>query len=337
MTTMTEPQISREMQAATILEKSVCLTLECHYLGNNRQVDVDALVSAMSIGLGAPREDAIENGTDADQFHVTKRLIPTRELNPVMRVFGVAKAKLRAKAIATHRVFGERSYLIPLALVEETDADLVACEHELKKQARELAYRRYAAAVEKQKTALGPLFKAGDYLAPEQVVAAFAIDWSFVSFAAPDKLESVSHVLAMNAERKHTNKLTAAYDEVLVGLRASALEVMTDLEQRLTPDDGKPKVLRGAALRDLAEFIQYLPARNLTDDVELAAVMARVARRAEGLDVQTLRDSDATREALREAASEAKAVLVGLVETGRRASSARRAISFTPLTARSRP
>ena len=313
---MTPLLTDKSQQTATILQKSVCLRLSTHFMGNNRKVAIDTLIEA-----AGGTQEGHESKVDEGQFHVTKRLLPTAELNPVMRVFSVAKAKLRVKAIAAHDVFGEGTYLIPLALVKAVDADLVECEAELRTQASALAYTRYTAAVEKQAIALGPAFKAGDYLTPAEVETAFSIDWSYVSFAAPDNLESVSHVLAARANEKHQNQLAQAYDSVLVGLRASALEVMTDLEARLTPStDGKRKKLFGTALDDLKEFQAYLPARNLTGDDDLSGVMARVAARSEGYDVATLRDSDAAKAALCAVVTEAKDALAGLVQdAGRRA------------------
>ena len=297
--------------AATILEKSVCLTLSCSYLGNNRKVDLEQLVEEKGGTIAA---------ADAAAFHATKRLLDPKELRDAMRITGKVKARLRSMAISTHRVFGERSYLIPLALVERVDADLTEFQAQLRQEAEALG-ARYDAAVERQKERLGPQFRAADYVGAQAVVEAFAIDWSYVSFAAPDRLETVSHVLAENAQRKHQDRLAAAFDEVLIGLRASALEVMTDLEQRLAPDDERPKAkaIRGTALRDLQEFQALLPHRNITGDDELEAVMARIAARADGLDVRMLRDSAFVRDGLWQAVCEAKAALKGLVETGRRA------------------
>jgi len=311
------PTVSKEVQAATILQRSVCLTLECHYLGNKRKIDLEKVVE-------------VSGGTmtmDERQFHLTKKLIDSKELNPVMRVYGVAKAKLRAKAIHCNKVFGERTYLIPLAVLKEVDDDLTTCARELGIQATALG-RRYQAAVETQRVSLGPLFNAADYISPSAVVESFKLDWSYVSFAAPDRLEQVSHALALHAEQKHTDKLAAAFDEVLYGLRETAIEVLADLEEKLTPaETGKTKGLRGTALNTLQEFMKYLPARNMTGDDQLAAVMARVAARAEGISVETLKDDVGAREALRAAATDAKAVLAELVETKRRG------ISFGGLTA----
>jgi len=305
-----EAAIGRSVRANTILERCVCLTLERHYFGNDRQISVDKVIEAAN-----GQTDML----DGKQIHATKRLIPTDEILPVKRLFWTeAESKLKRKAIPGHRVFGNTSFLIPLATVEELDADLVKAQTTIHEAAVALG-ERYADAIERQRVALGPLFNEADYVSKAALIDSFSLDWSYVRFGAPERLEAVNHVLAANAERKHTQKLERAYDEVLYGLRESAAEVLGDLEERLTPKaDGKARTIRGTALRDLEEFIKYLPARNMTDDDKLPAIMARVQARAQGLSVETLRDDVAARESLRAVVAEAKAAVGELVEVTRR-------------------
>lgn len=316
--TIDRPSAVKPTSAQTILQRSVPLTLECHHLGNHRKVDVTELVE----------KNGGQMELDEAQFTSARKLIDSKELAPCMRVISLAKSYLRRKAISTHRVFGERTYLVPLESVEAVDAQLTAYAEELRAEAAALSLR-YQAAVERQRAAQGPLFRERDYVTPEQVVQAFAVDWSYVSFAAPDRLESVSSALAQAAHRKHTQRLTAAFDEVVVGLRASALEVVRGLEERLRPEaraDGRRRTIRDTALRDLEEFIADLPARNLGDDGKLTAVMERVRAAAKGKDVEALRDDAAMRAALHAATVAAAKELEGLVEAA-----PRRAISFGPL------
>ncbi len=116
---------------------------------------------------------------------------------------------------------------------------------------------------------------------------------------------------------------------MLRGLRETALEVVVELEQRLSGDaDGQPKLLRGTALRDLRDFQAELPALNLAGDDQLTAVMARIAARTKGLSVESLRDSDQVRHATLVAVAEAKAALSKLVQDA-----PRRAMGFGGLNA----
>lgn len=205
-------------------------------------------------------------------------------------------------------------------LVLAVDAELGRVQSDLTFEAHKLATQRYLAAVDRQRAKLGPLFDAKHYLTPNEVERRFAIDWSYVSFAAPDRLETVDHALAMRANAKHEARLSDAFDEVVGTLRAGAVEVFAELDDRLAPGkDGKRKAIRDTALRDLIEFADLLPKRNIGGDDRLAAVVARVAARAEGLSLETLKDDRAAREAFRAVVQEAKAEVGALVTTSRRA------------------
>jgi uncharacterized protein DUF3150 len=298
----------RTGQAAKILERSVCLTLTRNWLGNNRKVDVDDLVEKSGGKLEV----------DAKMLNATKALVDAKELTPVRSVQNQAAAFLRTHGIPAHSVFGNGTYLIPLALVERVNDRLNELHEELKEAATALA-GRYKKAIERQREALGPLFNSADYRTPEEVVEAYDFDWTFVSFAAPEKLETVSHALAEIAHKKHEARLATAFDEVVMGLRASALDIVSNLAERLTPDeDGRPRVLRSTALDELRAFAELLPQRNLGDDAKLAQAIKKLVDRAKGIDVQQIRDSDATRAAVWSAAEEAKKVLEGLVKAGPR-------------------
>ena len=79
----------RDQQVLTILQRSVCLTLDCHYLGNNRKVDLDEFVN-----VAAPDREEPDAGTAIDEsaFSVTMRLIDPAILRPVLRVLGRVKS-----------------------------------------------------------------------------------------------------------------------------------------------------------------------------------------------------------------------------------------------------
>lgn len=307
--------VSAPTAAATILERAVCLRLHCSELGNNRKVPLDALAKAMAKDGGA----ADTADLDEKQFHATMRLLDPEVLRPVARVQARAKAYLRGIGLPAADVFGEGTTLIPVDKAEEADARLAEFAAELSAESVKLA-EAYADAVAAQAVKLGPLFDPALYKTEAEVRQAFTLEWRFVSFQAPDRLESVSSALARASQRRFEADLADAFDGVVAALRGEALEVMADLERRLTPDaSGKQKVLRGTALRDVQQFIASLPSRNIVGDDALAESLARIRALADGLDVQSLRDSAALRDGLREAAAEAREALAGLVATGRRA------------------
>lgn len=293
---------------ATILARSVCLVLRCGELGNNRKIDLDRLAET----IGGTTGDL-----DEQQVHATMRLIDPKTLLPAKRVQGRAKAYLRSVGIPAHRVFGEAATLIPLAKVADVDETLTAFEQELR-DAAALVASEYDAARQAQAIALGPLYDATLYRSAKDVERAFTIEWSFVSFASPENLETVDRALALASQRKYEDKLATAFDDVVAVLRGEALEIMQDLAFRLAPGEpGKKRILRGSAFRDLQEYLANLPTRNLTGDDQLVAVMQRVAARLDGVAVEDLRDSASLRAHVHAVATEATTVLAGLVTTAR--------------------
>lgn len=305
---MTTNTTTSNAAAAKILQRCVCLTLRRHWLGNNRKVDVDDLVEK-------------SGGTftlDDRMFSATKLLIDSKELKPVRSVQNRARAYLSSIALPAHRVFGDGSYLVPLGLVEQVLTHLQELRTDLKREAAKLA-ARYAQAVEKQREALGPLFKISDYCQPEAVIDAYDIEWNFVGFEMPDKLTEVSAAIAEAEQAKQHARLASAFDDVILGLRSTALDIVSDLADRLTPDEaGRPRVLRGTALDDLRQFAELLPQRNLGDDTKLANAVKKLVAHAKGLQVDDLRSSDSVREDLRKAAEQARDALTALVQTGPR-------------------
>lgn len=308
------------VRSETILQRCVVLTLECHYLGNHRSVKPAKFVQ------DAIADDADEQGSsshelkvDTAQFSVTKKLVDQAELKPCMSIIANAKSFLRKKAIPTPTVFGDRSYLIPLAAVQAVNEQLTSLSIELAVEGAKLA-DRYAAAIAKQSTLLGKQFDPSQYPAADQVRSAFRIDWDYVQFSAPERLETVSSAMYAHAQAKHDARMAEAYDEVRLVLRDSLRRLTAEIASKLEPDlDGSPKVFRNSILSGLGEFLENFDIRNVTDDDELSAVVAQLKQLTNGVDAKSLRDMDSLRESIATEMAEATARLDGMVKKVRRA------------------
>ena len=308
---MTPLTTDRQAAALTILQRAVCFTLSCHYLGNDRHVDLDELVD-----VAVPNRDREEKiQVDEAQFSASMKLVDPKILRAARRKVNDAKAILRGRAVSAHRIFGERTYLIPVEAVVEVDAALTRLAAEIWIEAGKVA-DVYEAAVEAQAAKIGPaLFKRANYLTPDRVRAAYSIDWDYVSFESPERLESINHVLAARSNARHEARLASAYDDVVASMRAEALDVLVDLEDKLDVGQGeRPKVLRDAAFRTLEQFMAHLPQRNLAGDDRLAGLMDRIAGRMAGVTVDQLRTDAGARAAMRAAVGAAKMALAELVE-----------------------
>ena len=317
MTTMTIDQpTDRQAQALTILQRSVCLTLRCHYLGNHRVVDTEEVVDAFRPEHAGDIKARAVNKT---AFRSAKKLIDSKELTPVTRTQGQAKSFLRSIAIAAHRVFGERTYIVPLGMLQQAHATLTQFRDECRAEAAALALR-YEGAIARQQLLLGPLFRASDYKTPAEVAEAFDIEWDYVSFAAQEKLETVDRALFELAQDRYEARMAAAYDEVRLVLREAAREIVAGVARSLTPGpDGKRKAFRSTVLDDLAGFIETFSIRDIANDAELGAIVAQLRGLTAGLDVETLRDSDAVRASVLAEALRVTDALDALVVPFRRA------------------
>lgn len=303
-------ETSKANAAATILQRSVCLLLQCEKLGNSRKVDLRTVEIS---------KDAVVLDGEKKSLRMSKNLIDRKEMRGCVAVIGSAKDYLRSISTSAHSIFGPGTYLVPSLYVKEAETRLTQYQGDLKKRVDELV-SRWDAVVEKRRAELGSMFDETQYATADEVRASFDLDWSYVSFRAPDQLEEIDKALAAAADKKYQAKLADAYDEVVVGLRTAAMTVMSELAKKLQPNkDGEPKALQPTALRDLQEFLGRLPILNITDDDPLVKVCAKVGAIASNLDVDVLRKAPGVRDMLLKAAEEAVGELDQLVSTGRRA------------------
>lgn len=301
---------TRRAGSVNILQRSVCVTLSCHYLGNDRKGDLETVVEESGGALPAD--------IDADQFGLTKKLIDRKELRPVMRVFGDAKALLRRLAFSSHRVFGERTYLIPDANLEAADEGLTECAARLFAEADAFS-ARYEDLVAAQKRRLGKQWRAADYLTPDAVRARFSLEWDYVSFEAPDRIEHVNRAVFRRATERFNSKVTAAAQDITLAAREAARAVVAGVAERLDPGTGpKRKALRDKALDDLLDYLALFRDKNIVDDRELESEVEALRRLVSGLDVETLREQPDARAAAQQAMQAAAARLDALVVPFRR-------------------
>jgi hypothetical protein len=310
------PPVDNRVRVESILQRAVCITLACHWLGNDRKVPVEKVVEAA--GGTIQRTDGSEK-FDEKQVSATMKLIDRKVVREVAAKVHAAKAYLRSKAIATPRVFGERSYLLPVAALTQVHETLTQMRSEIR-AANYILAEKYRDEVNKQRIKMGPLFDPKKYPDQDAVANAFDIDWTYVSFAAPERLETVDKGLFLAAQQKYEQRMGQAYEEVKLVLRETLRQVTGEIVKKLTPGaDGKPKVFRNTVLEDLSEFLGTFDVRNIADDADLAAVVTRLRRLTRGVDADRLRDMDDVRAQIAQGMQQATAQLDRLVSTGRRA------------------
>lgn len=307
MLVQTQTPADKTQQAITILQRSFCLYLQLGWLGKWRKVDAKSLQM---------EKDGEKLESEKKALTVTKRLVDSSYTRKVESIISGAKSDMRRFSINSARVFGPGTFIVPNEKVQEVEDMLNTRLAQMNAAKVELA-AQWAEVIEDSKTRLGKLFNAAEFPTADDVLADYDIEWSYVSFSAPDRLETVDSAIFEASKQKYQKRLSAAYEEVLTQVRTMALTTMQELASRLKPgDDGKPKVLRETALRDLQSLVEQLPFLNLTDDSAVAAIVAKVGGMASGLSVDVLRDNKMIRSMLQNAAEEAVARLDELITTG---------------------
>ena len=297
---------TKPVAAATVLQRCVCIVLRASAMGNSRKVDLD------DIDL-KDHETGEDIAGDKGEFRMSKELLDRGELRACAAVIESAKRYMLGMATRSNRIFGSGTYLVPILLVREVDERLKQFVDDLNRAVDKLV-ERYPEVVERRRVALGKEFRTQDYLSPQDVRHEYSLDWSYVSFQAPEQLEEVDRAIYEQTVAQNETRLADAYDHIIISLRAAALTVFEELAERLGDRaDGKPKSLHQTALDDLQRFAALLPKRNIGGDDDLAMVVKQVAAYAEGMDIEMLRKAPAVRSGLAQRAAEAAMKVRGLV------------------------
>jgi hypothetical protein len=307
-------------KVATILGRSVCLMLSCGRIGKTRKVEMDELDVKVKNHADGEQDEQLDD--EKDEMSARKKLFSKGDLRPCAKLISALKDRLSAMEVSGGlRLFGPGAKLIPTMKLEEAVALIEQHQDALHEEVERLV-ERMPKIKEQRKEKLGPMYNEADYPDDAEIRAGFHVTYRFVSFAQPDQLQEVSAAVAEKANAQWQAQMAEAAQDVVAGLRQSAFDVMAELADRLSQDDdGKPKVLRGTALRDLQELCDNLPALNsVAEDDRLMKIMAKVKSMSTGLTAETLRDAPVVRDMLRGVAEEAKTALAGLVtEAGGRA------------------
>jgi hypothetical protein len=81
-------------------------------------------------------------------------------------------------------------------------------------------------------------------------------------------------------------------------LRQGLYELVGRMVDRLTGDNGRPRVFWDSLVSNLDNFLQVFDARNLSNDEDLAALVERCRELMTGVEPKNLRRDAALREAV---------------------------------------
>ena len=264
-----------------ILEKTVPMKVSIGSIGSRRKARTGAVDVKASNGGGDPEKGSI---------CISKELFDSPELREIQ----VQQSRLRRYlyAVALPSVFAEGIYLVPTAKVIEVSA-VIKEKEKVIQDLVDAFLLTYPEEQEKAKKRLGVLFDSKDYPSVDRIKSCFNITTQFIDLGVPGSLESIDTQLFEAEQAKAQKMWQEAADEIRALLRSSLSDLVSHMTDRLSEgSDGKPKKFHGTLVSNFNEFLEYFEPRNVTDDVELSALVSKCRDLLKGVSPDSLRASD---------------------------------------------
>lgn len=292
--TIQETAVTPETQApVNIFDRAMCLKLDMGLIGSAKKVGTDK----------------VEVDADKSRINVSKRILDSKELEAIAAEQRAVGKRIRRLCLPS--MFKAGIYLIPNASLSEIDGYLVEAEAKIMNVLVPAFLAVYPDLVEADKLSLRGTYNPADYPPIAKVRASISFRWNYFSFGVPPELEAVDSDIAIREQRKAAARITEAADEIQQILRAQMLDLVNHMAERLDGGraGGKPKIFKNSLVENVKEFIQTFQARNITDDKELDALCMRAKGLLDGVDPESLRDSEQTRVKVAEGFKDIKATL----------------------------
>jgi hypothetical protein len=267
----------------------------------NRLRTTMAAVKLAFTWLGVRKTLAPDQRTTAARaFHADRELLSASKLildtkNPAYR----AVAAVRSEASSYWRTVTLPFPEAGIRLLPQNSLGLFAntmqtYRDRLQQAARELASQYEAIKSEAQRR-LGTLFNASDY--PTTLDGLFDLEVSYPTIEPPNYLMAL-HPDVYQAEQARVRERFESAVELAEQAFATELQRLTaHLAERLTGlHDGQPKVFRDSAVENLREFFERFRRLNIRSSPELDALVEQAQQTINGIEPQTLRDSNRLRQ-----------------------------------------
>lgn len=263
----------------------VVFTLRLRKPGATGKVNVaDVTVKAKHVDASASKD------AEEDSLKVSKTIIKNPIYKEIGALDGALRAYLRSQALPTRLAGG--SYLVPVSLVEKIDAHVSKRATERTALVESLS-AVYPEIIADARERLGDLFNEGDFPGPAAFREAFDLETSIAALADPgSSLSKFSAALYERESRKAETARVAMVSEIRDGMRLAMFELVSSLTTQLTPsEDGTRRKIMGGAFANIRTFIDEFQARNVSNDGELASLVARARDLLAGVRVDAVRAS----------------------------------------------
>ena len=251
--------------------------------------------------LGVRKTLAPEQRTTAARaFHADRELLSASKLildtknaayRNVARVRSEASGYWRAETLP----FPEAGLrLLPQAKLPAFDSRMAQYRQELRDAASELA-SQYDTMKSEAERRLGTLFNASDY--PSTLDGLFDLEVTYPAIEPPQYLVSLHPDVYQQEQARVRERFESAVELAEQAFATELQRLTAHLAERLTGlHDGQPKVFRDSAVENLREFFERFRRLNIRSSPDLDALVEQAQQTINGVEPQTLRDSNRLRQ-----------------------------------------
>lgn len=275
-------------------------------LVDSRTVILDLRVRSMSFRKSLGLDDLFDSEDDKPDpefVHVSKDLINRKELKEIRNLDINFKRDLYELALPTGLM---RGGLYVIALKSSIKAKRRIQEFIKDRQTildGMLEESNYNRIIEESQQSLGKNFDRSQYPPAEYIRSRYTVSYQIFCIDVKRSLEEFDVELLAEEKKqleeifaeereKRKDLLASAHDDFRTALRVNFLNLVQELEDRLTPDaDGKTKILRESKVDDLVSFIENWSDKDITNDTELSEYVERAKNALTGVNPNKLRYS----------------------------------------------
>ena len=185
--------------------------------------------------------------------------------------------------------------LIRQDVIAEFDQQVAEFREELNDAVGELD-RHYDELRSVARERLGDLFDISDY--PTSLIGMFCIEHDYPSVEPPNYLRQLSPELYEAECRRVQSRFDEAVQLAETAFTEELSKLVDHLSERLSGDDGRPKVFRDSVVENLTAFFDRFRALNVRSNEQLDDLVSRAQQVLGGVEPQQLRDSGTLRQQL---------------------------------------
>jgi hypothetical protein len=251
--------------------------------------------------LGVRKTLAPEQRTTAARaFHADRELLSASKLildtkNPAYRAVAAVRSEASSYWRTVTLPFPEAGIrLLPQSSLSTFASTMQTYRERLQESARELS-SQYDTMKSEAERRLGTLFNQADY--PTTLDGLFDMEWSVVPIEPPQYLVALNPEVFQQEQARVRERFESAVELAEQAFATELQRLTAHLAERLTGlHDGQPKVFRDSAVENLREFFERFRRLNIRSSPELDALVEQAQQTINGVEPQTLRDSNRLRQ-----------------------------------------